>query len=76
MLAAEFQASLRATDLLPQNDFRETHIAAEFAGGGDFGADRLARSPSTTLRVVPLPVPGRINGSGHHAAHPFFSIHA
>jgi hypothetical protein len=60
---------------LPQHHFWEAHILAELACDIDFGPKHVPHSPSTTLRVVPLPVPGRIKGQ-HHAAHPFCSIHA
>jgi hypothetical protein len=62
VLAAKLQPRLSAAKLLPQHHFWEAHILAELACDIDFGPKHVPHSPSTTLRVVPLPVPGRIKG--------------
>ncbi len=45
-------------------------------GGGGPRTERMWHAPSTMLRMVPLPVPGRNGDSEHHAAHPCLSIQA
>ena len=75
VLVAELDPGLAATKPLPEQDFRQTHFLAQLARENRFRAERARHAPSTALRAVPLPVPGRIFGQAH-AAHPFFSIHA
>jgi len=69
VLTTEFRAQFLAAQLLPQENLGQGHFAAEFAGGIDLRALQAPRAPSTTLRVVPLPVSGRIL-DGHHSVHP------
>jgi len=61
MLATEFEAVRALAQRLPQQPFRQGHLAAQFtralhrsAWSGQHGT-----CPSTVLRTVPLPVPGR-----------------
>src|SRR3546814_7692304 len=75
VLLAEFQPGLRALYPLPDQDFGQGQFATKLARGVHFGPAHLGHAPSTALRAVPLPVSGRICHR-HHAAHPFFSIHA
>src|SRR3569623_732109 len=75
VLAAELHAGPAAAEPLPEQYFRQAHLFALLAGEDRFRAERSWRGPSTALRAVPLPVPGRIL-DGHHAVHPFFAIHA
>jgi hypothetical protein len=76
MLPPELHTLLASPQLLPQQNLGQAHFAAKFAGVVYDRALQRLRAPSTTLRAVPLPVPGRILVALHHAAHPFFSIHA
>jgi hypothetical protein len=65
-LFPELEALGSLSKLLPEQHLRQTHFPAQRTGalhlldGGakDFGIDR-AWAPSTMLRMVPLPVPGR-----------------
>jgi len=41
MLAAELQAGFAAAEGLPEENFRQAHVAAKLAGGCDLGASRL-----------------------------------
>src|SRR3546814_12686146 len=75
VLLAEFHPGLRALYPLPDQDFGQGQFATKLARGVHFGPAHLGHAPSTALRAVPLPVSGRICHR-HHAAHPFFSIHA
>jgi hypothetical protein len=61
-LPAKLQAIRPRSQRLPQDNFRETHISPQLAGALDLLDRRLedAWAPSTALRAVPLPVPGRI----------------
>jgi len=67
-LAAKSQAVRALTQLLPQGNFRQGQLAAKLARGADVRvrrancavADAPRLGPSTMLRMVPLPVPGRI----------------
>ena len=55
-------------EMMPQYDFREGHLAAKVPRAANVGVGRTdhtmpnanAFGPSTMLRMVPLPVPGRI----------------
>ncbi len=60
VLAAEARAKTFAAKSLPQHDFRQRHRAAQLAGVHDLRTQHLLDAPSTALRAVPLPVPGRI----------------
>ena len=74
-LAPEFQAIRSLPKRLPKQDLWQTHLSAQ-APGALYLLDRGAKNlgveakwaPSTTLRAVPLPVPGRIFGLAalHH----------
>ncbi|KTE22068.1 hypothetical protein ATE67_05430 [Sphingopyxis sp. H050] len=62
MLAPEFETFRSLPQDTPKHPFGEAHFAAQFActfqcvaGAGNHGM-----CPSTILRMVPLPVPGRI----------------
>jgi hypothetical protein len=67
-LSAKAQAGHSLPKLLPQDDFRQCHLPAKLAREVDISVGRphcpvpnaQGLGPSTTLRVVPLPVPGRI----------------
>ena len=77
MLASEFEAAWACAQLAPQNRLWQAHFAAQLAGELERGAwasdhrrgfraiirvsgiTRLC--PSTILRMVPLPVPGRFH---------------
>ena len=63
VLAAEFQALWAQPQLLPEQDFGQSHRFAQRTGLPDYRAQCVGRYPSTTLRVVPLPGSGRI-GNG------------
>jgi hypothetical protein len=61
VLLAERDALRAAFEALPEKYFREAHLAP---GAASFvhlrAAERRRMPPSTMLRMVPLPVPGRI----------------
>ena len=67
-LSAKPQAIRARTQLLPENDFRQRQFSAELAREADVRVRRAdgpmpnprGFGPSTMLRMVPLPVPGRI----------------
>ena len=70
MLWSELQARRSLPQRLPQQHLRQRHFLPQVASAGD-GLHRPgqpATSPSTSLRLVPLPVPGRNCGPrpGHH----------
>ena len=73
MLTAEFEASLFAAQALPKQTLGQGHLTAKLAGGMNYGALRGPRAPSTALRAVPLPVPGRNWDAPAHAVHPSYS---
>jgi hypothetical protein len=66
-LTAEAQAIRPLAQLLPENDFGEGQLTSKLAGEADVCIGRAngtmpdasAFGPSTMLRMVPLPVPGR-----------------
>jgi hypothetical protein len=67
-LSTKPQAVRLLTQLLPQNDLRQGHTAAKLTCTADGNVRRADCAvpdappfdPSTMLRMVPLPVPGRI----------------
>src|SRR5690606_30824783 len=73
MLLAELQAELLSAQLFPQQDFGERHFPAQLASGVCLRAMRKPGAPSTALRAIPLPVPGRMFAP-YHAAHPAYSL--
>lgn len=75
VLTSKFHSQLLAAQLFPQQHFGQAHLPSQVPGSIDLWPSQALRTPSTTLRAVPLPVPGRIVFC-HHAAHPFLSIHA
>jgi hypothetical protein len=61
MLFAEFKPTRPPPKFAPQHNLRQTHFTPQFArefDGGRGATDH--RCPTTMLRMVPLPVPGRI----------------
>ena len=71
MLAAELQSLRPFAELAPQEDFRKRHLPAQPSGpanGGGGPCQHMCRvgrfgpqrGPSTSLWLVPLPVPGRM----------------
>ena len=70
VLPAEPEAGPFAAQALPHQALGQGHFAAQLAGGVDHWALRGARTPSTALRAVPLPVPGRNWRKPAHAVHP------
>jgi hypothetical protein len=60
MLTAELQPGGPAPKQLPQEHFGQGHFAAKPAGFVDLRTLERLAPPSTMLRMVPLPVPGRI----------------
>ena len=60
MLSPKLQSARTTAKLLPKQDFRKRHFLAQLARGVDDRALKLLMPPSTSLRLVPLPVPGRI----------------
>jgi hypothetical protein len=70
MLTPKLRTRLAPAKSLPQQHLGQAHLAAELSSGNHFPTERLPRSPTTTLRAVPLPVPGRIERRTRHAAHP------
>ncbi len=76
MLPTKFYTELLSANLLPKKNLGQSHFAAQLAGGVNLRTLQASQAPSTTLRAVPLPVPGRILG-GHHSVHPgYFAVHA
>lgn len=73
MLTAKFGTHSLRSKLLPEQDFRQTHVPAQFSSQENLRTKHVTDAPSTTpLRgAVPLPVPGRT-----HSAHPLMRIHA
>lgn len=59
MLAAKLQTSGALPQGLPEQPFWNGHFAAQAAGEIDNRALSGRMAPSTALRAVPLPVPGR-----------------
>jgi hypothetical protein len=66
MLAPELEAGGALAELAPEKNFGQGHVFAELsgladrlAGAGQHGFLSGRCSPSTILRMVPLPVPGR-----------------
>jgi len=67
-LAAEAKTAGPFAQLLPQQDFGQAHVLAQAASCPDRldRADEDKGDPSTMLRMVPLPVPGRNFGVAIH----------
>ncbi len=63
MLPAELYACLSAPQAGPEQNLRQRHRAPQSPRHRDFGPTELPGTPSTSLRLVPLPVSGRIRGS-------------
>jgi hypothetical protein len=65
-LAPEFVTTGTQTQLLPQQHFRQAHLAPQFPSAlyllDRCLKDAWAPSPTRLWRAVPLPVPGRIFG--------------
>jgi hypothetical protein len=61
-LFAEFEVTGPFAKFPPEQDFGKAHFFSQTAGVFDRldGALEDSRAPSTSLRLVPLPVPGRI----------------
>ena len=68
MLPTKLEAARAFPRLLPEQHLREAHLLSQ--PPGDIYGWALARrpAPSTALRAVPLPVPGRILGNPHHTS--------
>jgi hypothetical protein len=62
VLTSEFETARALPKFAPEQDFGQRHITAEAACPADSRArsPQHSASPSTMLRMVPLPVPGRI----------------
>jgi hypothetical protein len=62
MLATPFMPRRSRPELPPEQHFRQRHLPPQLARGADrcTGTPKHRASPSTVLRTVPLPVPGRI----------------
>jgi len=66
--AAEHQPIRPLSQLLPRQHFGETHLLPEAPCGVDGRTLERRPAPSTALRAVPLPVPGRIWCDCPHAS--------
>ena len=62
MLPAKTNPGSRPSKRSPEQHFRVAHVAAQLARDCHLGPQHSRRTPSTALRAVPLPVPGRIWG--------------
>ena len=74
VLPAEFPTTGAEAKRAPEQHFRKGHILPKRTGAF-YGLDRRMedrRAPSTSLRLVPLPVPGRISETAH--SHPLVRL--
>jgi hypothetical protein len=62
MLAAKSQSRSVASKHLPEQHLGIAHVLAQLPRRRDLGPQQPWHAPSTALRAVPLPVPGRIWG--------------